>query len=145
MTGKAIEYDPKVAERVLDAMQRASDAMDPPVPVAFEELTADPGEMPRLMLKPTDSDAVERRYVSGEVLRAFPFSATLRVDADSEQERLDAFAWLHRLAAEYEAAGVEIPGASVYMNRQRTVPTCLGRTDRFEDWQVTFEVKYKTR
>lgn len=145
MTDKAIEYDPKVAERVLDAMQRASDAMDPPVPVAFEELTADPGEMPRLMLKPTDSDAVERRYVSGEVLRAFPFSATLRVDADSEQERLDAFAWLHRLAAEYEAAGVEIPGASVYMNRQRTVPTCLGRTDRFEDWQVTFEVKYKTR
>lgn len=145
MTDKAIEYDPKVAERVLDAMQRASDGMDPPVPVAFEELTADPGEMPRLMLKPTDSDAVERRYVSGEVLRAFPFSATLRVDADSEQERLDAFAWLHRLAAEYEAAGVEIPGASVYMNRQRTVPTCLGRTDRFEDWQVTFEVKYKTR
>lgn len=145
MTDKAIEYDPKVAERVLDAMQRASGAMDPPVPVAFEELTADPGEMPRLMLKPTDSDAVERRYVSGEVLRAFPFSATLRVDADSEQERLDAFAWLHRLAAEYEAAGVEIPGASVYMNRQRTVPTCLGRTDRFEDWQVTFEVKYKTR
>lgn len=145
MTDKAIEYDPKVAERVLDAMQRASDAMDPPVPVAFEELTADPGEMPRLMLKPTDSDAVERRYVSGEVLRAFPFSATLRVDADSEQDRLDAFAWLHRLAAEYEAAGVEIPGASVYMNSQRTVPTCLGRTDRFEDWQVTFEVKYKTR
>lgn len=145
MTEQQIEYDPRVAERVLDAMQAASDAMDPAVPVAFEELTADPGEMPRLMLKPTSSDAVERRYVSGEQLRAFPFSATLRVPADCEQDRLDAFAWLHRLASEYEAVPLKIPGASVYINRQRTIPTCLGRTERFEDWQVTFELKYKTR
>lgn len=139
-----IVYDPKVAELVLDAVQEASDALDPAVPVAFEELTAEPGEMPRLMLKPTSSDAVERRYISGEVLRSFPFSATLRIPADCEQDRLDAFAWLHRLASEYEAIGLEIPGASVYMNRQLTVPTCLGRTERFEDWQVTFEMKYKT-
>lgn len=145
MTEQRIEYDPKVAERVLDAVQAAADGLEPAVPCAFEELTAEPGLMPRLMLKPESSDAVERRYVSGEVLRAFPFSATLRVGADCEQDRLDACAWLSRLGAAFEAEPLEIEGGTVFMQRQRTVPTCLGRTERFEDWQVTFEVKYKAR
>lgn len=145
MTEQRIEYDPKVAERVLDAVQAAADGLDRPVPCAFEELTAEPGLMPRLMLKPTASDAVERRYVSGEVLRAFPFSATLRVGADCEQDRLDACAWLSQLGAAFEEVPLEVDGGTVFMQRQRTVPTCLGRTEQFEDWQVTFEVKYKTR
>lgn len=145
MTEKEIVYDPNVAERVLDAVQAVARSLDPPVAVAFEELTAEPGEMPRLMLKPTSSDAVERRYVSGEVLRSFPFSATLRVPADCEQDRLDAHAWLQALAAGFEECAFEVPEASVYAKRQKTVPTCLGRTDRFEDWQVTFALKYKTR
>lgn len=141
---KPIEYDPKIAQVVTGAMERAAKEVGNHVPVAFEELTAEPGDMPRLMLKPTASDAVERRYVSGEVLRAFPFSATLRIAAESEQDRLDAASWLQRLAEAFEEGEMAVPGAAVYSKLQRTVPTCLGRTERFEDWQVTFEVKYKT-
>lgn len=139
-------YDPKVAELALDAAEAIAGAMEPPCRVAFEELTAEPGEMPRLMLKPTSSDAVERRYISGEAIRNFPFSATLRVACDSEQNSLDAHAWLQRFADAFEDAALSMDGYSAFRTpggRQQTVPTCLGRTERFEDWQVTFEVKYK--
>ena len=45
-----------------------------------------------------------------------------------------------------EEADLSMGGFAVFRTpggRQRTVPTCLGRTERFEDWQVTFELKYK--
>ena len=65
MSANRAVYDPKVAELVLDAAESIAQAMAPPCRAAFEELTAEPGEMPRLMLKPTASYAVERRYISG--------------------------------------------------------------------------------
>ena len=105
-------YDPGLAAAVLEHMASLADALEPAIPLAFEELTAEPGALPRIMLKPAPSDAQERRYVSGEAIRPFPFTVTLRIAADSEQKRLDA-------------------------------TVCLGRTERFEDWQVTLELKYK--
>lgn len=146
MSARAAVYDPKVAELVLDAAESIADSMDPPCPVAFEELTAEPGKMPRLMLKPTASDAAERRYISGEAIRNFPFSATLRTAADCEQDRLDAHAWLQAFCSRFEGADLSMDGYAVFRTpggRQQTVPTCLGRTERFEDWQVTFALKYK--
>lgn len=140
------EYDPKLAERVLDAAASIAAGMEPPCGAAFEELSAEPGEMPRLMLKPLSAEASERRYISGEAIRPFPFSATLRVAADCEQDRLDAHAWLQGFAEAVEEADLSMGGFAVFRTpggRQRTVPTCLGRTERFEDWQVTFELKYK--
>ena len=139
-------YDPKVAGLALAAADAIAHAMVPPCRVTFEELTAEPGEMPRLMLKPTSSDAMERRYISGEAVRSFPFSATLRVACDSEQDSLDAHAWLQSFAEAFEDADMAMEGYVAFRTpggRQKTVPTCLGRTERFEDWQVTFEVKYK--
>lgn len=146
MSANRAVYDPKVAELVLDAAESIAQGMAPPCRAAFEELTAEPGEMPRLMLKPTASDAVERRYISGEAIRNFPFSATLRVACDSEQDSLDAHAWLSAFCAAFEGADLSMDGYAVFRTpggRQQTVPTCLGRTERFEDWQVTFELKYK--
>lgn len=146
MSEKSAVYDPKVAELVLDAACSIAEGMEPPCRAAFEELTAEPGEMPRLMLKPMSSDATERRYISGEAIRPFPFSATLRVGADCEQDSLDAHAWLNAFCAAFESADLSMDGYAVFRTpggRQRTVPTCLGRTERFEDWQVTFELKYK--
>lgn len=136
-------YDPSVATAVLDHVAAIAVDLDPAVPVAFEELTAEPGEMPRIMLKPAPSDAQERRYVSGEAIRPFPFTATLRIAADSEQDRLDAADLLQQLATAWGEAPIEAPGWAVFRQRQLTVPTCLGRTERFEDWQVTLELKYK--
>lgn len=136
-------YDPSVATAVLDHMSTLATALDPAVPVAFEELTAEPGRMPRIMLKPASSDAQERRYVSGEAIRPFPFTVTLRIDADSEQDRLDAAELLQQLATAWERTPLETEGWAIFRQRQVTIPTCLGRTERFEDWQVTLELKYK--
>lgn len=146
MSEKRAAYDPKVAELVLDAADQIARSMEPPCRAAFEELTAEPGEMPRLMLKPVASDVKERRYISGEAIRNFPFSATLRVACDSEQDSLDAHAWLSAFCGAFEAADLSMDGYAVFSTpggRQQTAPTCLGRTERFEDWQVTFELKYK--
>lgn len=136
-------YDPYMAEAVLERLSLLAEALDPPVPVAFEELTAEPGQMPRIMLKPLAADAYERRYVSGESIQAFPFSATLRIAGDCEQDSLDAASALQELAELWTQADIEVPGYAVFRQQQLTVPTCLGRTERFEDWQVTMELKYK--
>lgn len=140
---KPATYDPCVASAVLEHITDLARSLDPPVPVAFEELTAEPGRMPRIMLKPLASDAAERRYVSGEVVRAFPFSATLRVAAECEQDSLDADQALRNLARAWSATPMEMPGHAIFRQLQLTIPTCLGRTERFEDWQVTMEIKYK--
>ena len=68
-------YDPGLAAAVLEHMASLADALEPAIPVAFEELTAEPGALPRIMLKPSPSDAQERRYVSGEAIRPFPFTS----------------------------------------------------------------------
>lgn len=136
-------YDPGLAAAVLEHMASLADALEPAIPVAFEELTAEPGALPRIMLKPAPSDAQERRYVSGEAIRPFPFTVTLRIAADSEQKRLDATDALQQLATAWGRSPLEAEGWSVFRQRQLTVPVCLGRTERFEDWQVTLELKYK--
>ena len=51
-----------------------------------------------------------------------------------------------KICAAFEGADLSMDGYAVFRTpggRQQTVPTCLGRTERFEDWQVTFELKYK--
>ncbi len=140
---KPATYDPYMASAVCDRIELLAGGMEPAIPVAFEELTAEPGRMPRIMLKPLAADAAERRYVSGEVMRTFPFSATLRVAAECEQDSLDAAAYLQGLASAWGESAMDIPGYAVFRKQQLTVPTCLGRTERFEDWQVTMELKYK--
>lgn len=140
---KVPAYDAKVAEAVLDAIEGIASEMDPPAPCAFEELTAEPGRMPRVMLKPLPSDPYERRYVSGETIRQFPFSLTLRIEVDSEQGRLDAHSWLMSLANAFASASINLDGMTVFQRVLIQVPTCLGRTERFEDWQISLSLKYK--
>lgn len=140
---KAPTYDVNVAEAVLDAVCYISKGLDPSVPCAFEELTAEPGKMPRLMLKPLPSEPYERRYISGEAIKQFPFSATLRIEADCEQERLDAHEWLMNLANGFATCHINLSGISIFQRVLTQLPTCLGRTDRFEDWQISLSLKYK--
>lgn len=143
MSDKPAMYDPYIATAVLDRVEILAIGLEPKTPCAFEELTAEPGQMPRLMLKPLASDAEDVRYISGEALRSFPFSMTLRIAGDSQQASLDAVAYLQELAGAWTASPIEVPGYTIFRQRQLTVPTCLGRTERFEDWQVTCELKYK--
>lgn len=143
MSDRPAMYDPYIAAAVLDRIEILAVGLEPKVPCAFEELTAEPGQMPRLMLKPLASDAEDVRYISGEALKTFPFSMTLRIAGDSQQASLDAAAYLQELAETWATVAIEVPGYTIFRQRQLTVPTCLGRTERFEDWQVTCELKYK--
>ena len=130
---KPATYDASIASAVLEHISSMAEKLEPPVPVAFEELTAAPGQLPRIMLQPLRADAAERRYVSGEAMHAFPFAVTLRVAASLLQMLADA----------WSATKMSVPGYAIFRTQQLTVPTCLGRTERFEDWQVTLELKYK--
>lgn len=138
-------YNVDVALSVLERMDAIAESMDPPARAVFEDLTAEPGELPRLMLQPTSTEAYTRRYVQGAPLEAFPFNAVLRVAAVSEGDRLAAFKWLADLGRAFEDGPLEVPGATVYLHRASTIPTCLGRTERFEDWQISFSVMYKIK
>jgi hypothetical protein len=138
-------YNVDVALAVLERMDAIAESMDPPARAVFEDLTAEPGELPRLMLQPTSTEAYTRRYVQGAPLEAFPFNAVLRVAAVSEGDRLAAFKWLADLGRAFEDGPLEVPGATVFMHRMATIPTCLGRTERFEDWQIQFSVIYKIK
>lgn len=136
-------YDASIASAVLEHVSGMAEKLEPPVSVAFEELTAAPGQLPRIMLQPLRADAAEHRYVSGGAMHAFPFAVTLRVATDCEQDSLDADQTLRELARAWGAEGMTVPGYSVFRQQQLTTPTCLGRAELFEDWQVTLELKYK--
>ena len=118
---KPATYDASIASAVLEHVSGMAEKLEPPVPVAFEELTAAPGQLPRIMLQPLRADAAEHRYVSG---------------GDADQT-------VRELARAWGAEGMTVPGYSVFRQQQLTTPTCLGRAELFEDWQVTLELKYK--
>lgn len=132
-----------LAEQVLDLVEQTADEVGAAMPVRFEELTADVGELPRMMLQLRESDAKEQRYLSGERICPMPFALTLRLAADAQQDRLDACDLLSRLADSFLESCMVLDGYVAYAMPTASVPVCLGRAQAFEDWQVTFELKYK--
>lgn len=132
-----------LATQVLDLMAEVTEDTGAAAPVRFEELTADPGELPRFMLTLRESNDEQRRYVSGERVIPFPFALTLRMAGDDEQSRLDAAETLCSVADAFLARCVLMDGFVACEVPQAGVPVCLGKSDAgFEDWQVTFTLRY---
>lgn len=135
--------DASLAEAILVRIEEVVADSPAKVPVHFEELTAEPGPLPRLMLKPLQTSDRGQTYISGETLLPFPCSLTLRVAAVDEQDRLDASAYLTEIAQAFLARALVLDGYVAYRHPVRSMITCLGRTSAFEDWQVTFDLYYK--
>lgn len=74
-------HDQHLATQVLDLMEEVVAGVDADIPVRFEELSAEPGKLPRMMLQLKDGGGEESRYISGEVLCPMPFNLTLRIPA----------------------------------------------------------------
>ena len=50
-----IYVNPELATQVLDLLEEVVEASDTPMEIHFEELTAEPGPLPRLMLSTRNS------------------------------------------------------------------------------------------
>ncbi len=129
--------------QILDKLGEVVKGIDPSIPVRFEELTAEAGELPRMMMSLVDSGEEESRYISGEAICPIAFALTLRVSAEDEQDRLDAAYTLNAAAAAFIKDCSAFDGFVAYKRPLAGVAHCLGRTDAFEDWQITFSLKYK--
>lgn len=132
-----------LAEQVLDLVEQVLADEGESMPVRFEELTADPGELPRMMLQLQESDGKEQRYLSGERICPMPFALTLRIAADAQQDRLDTCGLLNAIADSFVERCMVLDGYVAYAMPTASVPVCLGKAQAFEDWQVTFDLKYK--
>lgn len=133
-----------LAEQVLDIVANAAKSVDSDIEVHFEELTAEPGPLPRIMLSCSSSaQQNSTRYISGEVISPFSCDMTLRIAAYDEQDRLDAEAALRKLTSLILPASEVLDGYVAYRKPTASMPRCLGRTSSFEDWRVTFVFNYK--
>lgn len=132
-----------LATQVLDLVASVTDGLGAAAPVRFEELSADPGELPRFMLSLSETGEAEQRYISGERLMPFPFALTLRLAGDDEQSRLDAQETLNEAAEGILARCAVLDGWVAYTRPLASPAVCLGKANGFEDWQITFDLKYK--
>lgn len=138
-----VYINPELATQVLDLFEEVVKASDNPMEIHFEELTADPGPLPRLMLHTRNSSADNSTgYISGEYACPFPCLLTLRVAAQDEQDRLDADKYLRSITSAFLTKAAVLKDFIAYRKPSASMPYCLGRTSAFEDWQVTFELNY---
>lgn len=135
--------NPELATQVLDLLEDVVKASDTPMEIHFEELTAEPGPLPRLMLSTRNSSTnVSTGYISGESACPFPCLLTLRIAAVDEQDRLDADKYLRDITGKFLSRATVLKSFVAYRKPTASIPYCLGRTSAFEDWQVTFDLNY---
>lgn len=133
-----------IATQLLDLIQEIANSIKP-LPVKFQELTAQAGELPRLMLAPTDSNTVDvQQYISGEQIYPFPCVLRLRQSVRDEQTRLDARVYLEVITKALLTHCQALDGYVACRKPTATMPVCLGETNDFEDWEVTLSLIYKT-
>lgn len=138
-----VYIDPKLATQVLDLFEEIISSSSNPMEIHFEELTAEPGPLPRLMLTTRNSSTNNSTgYISGEYACPFPCLLTLRVAAVDEQGRLDADKYLRSITQEFLKQATVLKSFVAYRKPAASIPYCLGRTSAFEDWQVTFDLNY---
>lgn len=138
-----VYINPELATQVLNLFEEVVKASDNPMEVHFEELTAEPGPLPRIMLHTRNSSTdTSTGYISGEYACPFPCLLTLRVAAQDEQDRLDADKYLRSITSVFLAKAAVLKDYIAYRKPSASMPYCLGRTSAFEDWQVTFELNY---
>ena len=143
MADTPIMCDAKLATEVLDLVCEIASEYSEPMEVCFEELSAEAGKLPRLMLALQSSSDQQSSYISGERIMPFPFTLTLRVANVDEQSRLDAAGALNAISDAFLTRCQVLDDYVAYRRPLASVVSCLGRTSEFEDWQVTFELKYK--
>lgn len=138
-----VYINPELATQVLDLFEEVVKASDNPMEVHFEELTAEPRPLPRIMLHTRNSSTdTSTGYISGEYACPFPCLLTLRVAAQDEQDRLDADKYLRSITSAFLAKAAVLKDFIAYRKPSASMPYCLGRTSAFEDWQVTFDLNY---
>lgn len=143
MSDAPIMHDLYLGEQILDLLEEIATDMSPAIKIHFEELTAEAGPLPRLMLSPVSANGETESYISGERVCPFPCAVTLRVKANDEQDRIDTGKYLSTLAKEFLGRSIVLPDYVAYRKPSASMATCLGRTSAFEDWQVTLDLKYK--
>lgn len=135
--------NPELAKQILDLFEEVIKANGEQIEIHFEELTAEPGPLPRLMLSTRNSSTDSSTgYISGEYACPFPCLLTLRIAAEDEQDRLDADKYLRSLTSAFLPKATILPDFVAYRKPTASIPYCLGRTSAFEDWQVTFDLNY---
>lgn len=137
-----VNYD--LATQILDLFEEVIKESSQDIAIHFEELTAEPGPLPRLMLSPQQNSTSQGDpgYLSGEAAYPFPCTLTLRVSAEDEQDRLDADAYLRELTTSFINRASVLKSYVAYRKPAASIPSCLGRTSAFEDWRVTFDLNY---
>lgn len=142
MADKPVIINASLVTQILDLVGEIVHTFDASIPVRFEELTAETGQLPRIMMTLVDGAEEESRYISGETIYPIMFALTLRVAPDDEQDRLNAAGLLDHIRDQFLEKCLVLDDFAVYRLPKAGMPVCLGRTDTFEDWQVTFDVKY---
>ena len=142
MADKPVIINASLVTQILDLVGEIVHTFDASIPVRFEELTAETGQLSRIMMTLVDGAEEESRYISGETICPIMFALTLRVAPDDEQDRLNAAGLLDHIRDQFLEKCLVLDDFAVYRLPKAGMPVCLGRTDTFEDWQVTFDVKY---
>lgn len=135
-----------IAEKLMDKLEEIVKDLGHDMPIKFQELTADAGVLPRLMVAPLRSDGRYEtdRYISGETIYPFPIALRFRQSIRDEQSRLDAHKLLTDLSKAITSECQALDGYVVCRRPTAQVPIQLGATNDFEDWEVTLDLIYKT-
>lgn len=140
MADKPVIINASLVTQILDLVGEIVHTFDASIPVRFEELTAETGQLPRIMMTLADGTE-ETAYISGEIRCSIVLEITLRVATDDEQDRLNAVGLLDYIKEQFVKKCRVLDGFAAHRRPKAGVPE-IGRTDIFEDLKVTFEVEY---
>lgn len=113
------------------------------LPVEYELLPA--SGLPCLSVQTLTGSPIERRYKNGSYIANYRFALYLRQDGSDTAGRIDALSVLTDIAAKIDGGSIDL-GASVSLWRieQDTLPCRIAVDEHYDDYQVTFTVKYRT-
>lgn len=140
MADKPVIINASLVTQILDLVGEIVHTVDASIPVRFEELTAETGQLPRIMMTLADGTE-EIAYISGEIRCSIVLEITLRVATNDEQDRLNAVGLLDYIKEQFVKKCRILDGFASHRRPKAGVPE-IGRTDTFEDLKVTFEVEY---
>lgn len=140
MADKPVIINASLVTQILDLVGEIVHTIDASIPVRFEELTAETGQLPRIMMTLADGTE-EIAYISGEIRCSIVLEITLRVATNDEQDRLNAVGLLDYIKEQFVKKCRVLDGFAAHRRPKAGVPE-IGRTDTFEDLKVTFEVEY---
>lgn len=116
------------------------------LPVRYEDLPASKDSLPCMSMQTLTGTPIERRYKDGSYIANYRFAVYLRQANGDTAGRIDAVSILSGLADAIDGGSVDLgDGAQLWSVTQDTLPSKIAVDEAFEDYQVTFTVKYKAR